>query len=231
MAIITYAYFVKDSDNVVYDIINCTNCSEFQDKRRSDWLAVEGQSVIEQDFVEGTTDSLFINKEYVLKDGESVVLNESKFIADKKANLKTNLAKYRWEITHGSVGGLPPVAYCGSTPIFCTDDARLRLDVSANSAIRKTYTPADTFRFKGVDGTWSDVLVKDMVEWPEMLTETEQRFFEKEEEVEILIDALSTKSEAEAFDVEAELDILVKPILSADLTTYAYPIKYHNEDL
>jgi hypothetical protein len=83
---------------------------------------------------------------------------------------------------------------------------------------------------KGVDGSYSDILIKDMIEWPIMLVETEQAFYDNEEIVTIAINALATKEAVDNYNVEVALDLLVKPILSADLVKYAYPIKYHNFD-
>ena len=119
-------------------------------------------------------------------------------------------------------------------PIFHTSEARERLIFTSTTVQKKldngSLIPTDIKKFKAVDGTWTTVEVGAVADWPEMLTETEQTFFEKEEDVEIAINALTTKAGVDAYNVETELDTLVKPILAADLTTYAYPIKYQNED-
>jgi hypothetical protein len=133
-------FMLKDGDTTIYNAMRVSNIAYVGTKQK--WEATEGQYVLEQEFEQGSP------KDYCCIDGV-ICIDEPAYIAEHKASLVRNLADYRWSITRDSVDGLSPVSYCGGVPIYDTDDARLRLDLSANAAIRKTYTDTETFRFKG----------------------------------------------------------------------------------
>ena len=198
---------------------------------KQQWLDEDvNHTVVEQDMEDS-----FSSCDCYYNDNGTIAFNEAEYVGIKQAELKNKLAEYRWNITHIGVDGGYPISYMNGFPIFHTDDARTRLLFSVDTINKKLNSgalqPTDTERFKTVSGTWTDVVVGDVIDWPEMLVNSEQIFFDKEEVVEEDIDTLTTKTEVDAFNVGTELDTLVKPILAADLTSYAYPIKYHNEDL
>lgn len=161
-------------------------------------------------------------------------VDETSYCDALKSKLKDELAEYRWNMTYGYVGTLAPMSYLNSFPIFHSLEARNRLMLTTDVINKKltagTLTTTDTYRFKTVDGQWTDVVVSSVIEWSEMLAETEQVFFETEETMNTAIDAMTASSNLCAYDVVSAFDAIAKPLLAADLAKYAYPIKYYTED-
>lgn len=168
-------------------------------------------------------------------------LHLADYLVEKKAQLKSDLEAYRWSLNRGSVDELPEISYVRGVPIIHNDDARIRLSSSIENIKEAGYTLTDTYDdFKDAFGSYPEITYGDIAgnpdttpvtkSWSLMLGETEAILFNREKVLRAQIDALTTQQEVDQFNVVSELDLLVKVVLMSDPTTYAYPIKYYNQD-
>jgi hypothetical protein len=236
MTIKMTGFFCKTDDPKIYNAMRVSNVlyndtPEVKDDEdvitqqaivgeKTKWLETEGNIVIEQDFQPGNPSG------YCIIDGV-VCLDEIPYIAENKAKLVRSLSDYRWDMFNTKL-------YVGTTLIDVDVNGRTELNFNLNSfnAMPELDRP-ETVPFKELnDAGWLEVDPTDAIAWQIMITMSDSvESRTAQQAVEVLIDALDTCVGVDGFNVATELDDILKPILMADLAKYAYPVKYHNEDL
>lgn len=150
-----------------------------------------------------------------------------KTLDELKADKKQEAAGYRWNLTRGGNQYLGPVCIdTGEVSRNRLGEAIQGIQIAQTAGIALP----DTVSWKGADHKWYDVSPADMVAMSPMLIRTEEASFAAEKQVVAEIDAAATVDDLNAINAVERMDAIIKPILSADLTAYSYPQKYHDED-
>jgi len=162
--------------------------------------------------------------ETVGEDGQ-ILFDECDYISVKQAELKSELASYRWKLMNGEM-------IVNGSLIVTDKEGRTELNESIGGYLDLTEEDRpDTISFKKPHAVssldWSVFNPVAILNWRSMYSMTNSKYSRDcELAVWILIEDIDTRENIDAFDCVSEFDALLKPLLSEDLTKTAYPKKF-----